>query len=268
MDNLSDVCSCLRALDSTKAQDRKKNVTRLHQLLDKASVKRVLDTNTEEKKNVTWDDVLRGVNNYIDIELASLKTAKESKSAASLASRDRRKQELAHVFKSTVKVANDRGAKLCASILMNSILGVLNDEFMLGALGADYSNLLLKSVLRVRAYWLKVTPAQWRKLLYIYCKLFEEEAFDTDIIMRIIKELVDGNIQQGELNSKRLFSFYSRRMEHISNLKATSVLENLLMSLNSFCKNVASGCRAQLCGFGESQMKTFTSMWEKASTEK
>ena len=46
------------------------------------------------------------------------------------------------------------------------------------------------------------------------------------------------------------------------------MLENLLMSLNSFAKNVAPGCRVQLCGFGESQMKAFTNMWEKASTDK
>ncbi|GFO15200.1 serine-protein kinase atm [Plakobranchus ocellatus] len=253
MDNLSDVGSCLRALDSSKATDRKKNATRLQQLVDTDSVRRVLDSNTEEQRRITWDHVLRGVNKYVSIELSSLKTAKESQSATTIASRGKRKNELADFFKLVVRVANGRGAKLSASLLIDSILDVLNDEYSLDALGADYSNVLLKSVLCVRAYRLKLTPAQWRKLLHIYCKLFEEKAVDRDIVVRIIQELMTGNIQQGELNPKRLFSFFSRVMEDISEVRA--VLENLLMALNSFCKAVAPGCRAQLCGSKESGLK-------------
>ncbi|GFO15220.1 serine-protein kinase atm [Plakobranchus ocellatus] len=267
MDNLSDVGNCLRALDSSnKASDRKKNATTLQQLVDTDLVRRVLDSNTEEQRRITWDHVLRGVNKYVSIELSSLKTAKESQSATTIASRGKRKNELADFFKLVVRVANGRGAKLSASLLIDSILDVLNDEYSLDALGADYSNVLLKSVLCVRAYWLELTPAQWRKLLHIYCKLFEEKAVDRDIVVRIIQELVTGNIQQGELNPKRLFVFFSRVMENISEVRA--VLENLLMALNSFCKAVAPGCRAQLCGFGERHMSSLKSLWEKASTEK
>ena len=67
--------------------------------------------------------------------------------------------------------------------------------------------------------WLDISLLSSSELLQIFCNFFEEEAFDNDIVVCIIKELVAGNIQQGELNSKRLFSFFSRRMEHIRSLQ-------------------------------------------------
>ncbi|XP_035828475.1 serine-protein kinase ATM isoform X2 [Aplysia californica] len=272
MDGLSDVYSCLRALDASKVTERKNNAAKLQNLLSNSSVVETLDDNSDNhspgSKTLTWNVVLKGVMKYVDLETSLLQTAKESQSAATLNNRDKKKLELAALFMFVIRTANERGPRLRLDWIMNWIRNALCDDYMREAFGLDFSNVLLKHVLRVRSYWLEISSKEWRDLLTLYCKLYEEGFLRQDLCAKVIKKLIQGSVLQGEVSPRKLFSFFSRVLQHFRDLQAASIVENVLSSLTTFCHAIAPACPAQLCEFAESHLDGLLYLWQNASTER
>ncbi|XP_059177895.1 serine-protein kinase ATM-like [Physella acuta] len=271
--SLYDVHNCLRGLESSKVTERKKSATQLEQLFGTSSVLRSLDEISQstrgDGKTITWNVILKAVNKYVDLEITALQTAKESQSAATLNNRDKKKQELAALFRLVIRTANSRGPpKIRLDLIIESILNILNDTYTLNAFGAEYSNVLLKSVLRVRQYWLEISAEQWKKLLQVYCRLYDDKQFDPVILARIIQELMQGYVLQGEQPPRKMFSFFTKVLKHIRELKSPSIVESMLSALNTFSQAAALNSRAQLCYFGESLMPSFIYLWGSPSTDK
>ncbi|XP_055888527.1 serine-protein kinase ATM-like isoform X2 [Biomphalaria glabrata] len=268
---MDELTTCLRTLDSSKATERKKNVLKLEELLQTDKVITALDASSDrrtEERNITWDTVFKAVNRYIEVEVAALQSAKESVSAITLNNRDKKKQGLAAAFRLVIKTANCRDAvRLRLDLIIDRVLSILKDRYILVAVGTDFSNVLLKLVLQVRQYWLELQPGQWKQLLFLYLKIYFEQLLDPVIVSRILQELINGSILQGRLYPRKLFSFFNKVFESIRELNS-SVIESMLISLNLFCLHVAPSCRVQLCHFGESLRNSFIYLWSHSNHEK
>ncbi|KAK6985303.1 serine-protein kinase ATM [Biomphalaria glabrata] len=268
---MDELTTCLRTLDSSKATERKKNALKLEELLQTDKVITALDASSDrrtEERNITWDTVFKAVNRYIEVEVAALQSAKESVSAITLNNRDKKKQGLAAAFRLVIKTANCRDAvRLRLDLIIDRVLSILKDRYILVAVGTDFSNVLLKLVLQVRQYWLELQPGQWKQLLFLYLKIYFEQLLDPVIVSRILQELISGSILQGRLYPRKLFSFFNKVFESIRELNS-SVIESMLISLNLFCLHVAPSCRVQLCHFGESLRNSFIYLWSHSNHEK
>ena len=51
---------------------------------------------------------------------------------------------------------------LPAGSVVSHILSILDDPFMCAAFGLDHSSILLKDILRVRAYWQHIGQKHWQ----------------------------------------------------------------------------------------------------------
>ncbi|KAH9504406.1 hypothetical protein Btru_063525 [Bulinus truncatus] len=256
---MDELHNCLKTLDSAKAAERKKNANRLEQLLQTEAVLKILDVNSDrnlKERSITWNTVLKAVNRHIDVEISALQCAKDSSSATTLNNRDRKKQELAALFRLVIRTANSRDAvRIDLELITVSVLNVLKDSYLRDAFGTEYSNVLLKSVLLVRQYWLELEPSHWKQLLFVYMNIYNDQLIDSEIVARIIQELTNGSILQGKV--------YCRKMDQKS-----AVVEKMMLSLNLFCHHAAFSCRAQLCSFGETLMDSFIYLWSHSNSDR
>ncbi|XP_077977735.1 serine-protein kinase ATM-like [Glandiceps talaboti] len=263
-ENIAELMKCCRSLESDKATERKKQVENLKQVLNKTSVIRSLDKNSDNKssKVFTWDHVFRYVQSYIIKEIELIKKAKAG-SATAVSSRDRRKQEISALFKWTIRVANKRGERLKCNEIIQHIMEIMEEDFTFEAFGVDYSNVLLKDVLEVRKYWCELSQKTWQALLKIYCHVMLEPPcrFNRDILARIIYVLMSGATIQCNIHGRRYFSFFNEVMKQLRTEKSGVVLCNIISAMNLFCKSVALNSRRQICKLGEDIATTLLFLW-------
>ncbi|XP_071112563.1 serine-protein kinase ATM-like [Haliotis cracherodii] len=276
MDNLSDLMSCCRGLDTDKVTERKKSVEKLRQLLDKNSVIKSLDRNTDEKcarnnnRLITWDDVfMKGVVLYIRLETAALQKAKESVSAAAKLNKEKKKQEISGFFKFFVRVADKRGPRLKCSNVLSHINEILEDDYTCAAYGLDYSTILLKNVLPVRKYWVDIKSRSWHDLLLRYCRLYLDPdcSIDRVVLVRLVRTILSGAARQCDLQHRNMLVFFTEVFKNIRQEPRTQVLEHLLSALNVFVRKIAPSCRIQICKLGETIFINLLYLWNNRPTD-
>ncbi|XP_067675130.1 serine-protein kinase ATM-like [Haliotis asinina] len=276
MDSLSDLMSCCRGLDTDKVSERKKSVEKLRQLLEKNSVIKSLDRNTDEKSTrnnnrlITWDDVfMKGVVLYIRLETAALQKAKESVSAASKLNKEKKKQEISGFFKFFVRVADKRGPRLKCSNVLSHITEVLEDDYTCAAYGLDYSTILLKNVLPVRKYWVDIKSKSWHDLLLRYCRLYldPECSIDRVVLVRLVHTIISGASRQCDLQHRNLLTFFTEVFKNIRQEARIQVVEHLMSALNVFVRKIAPSCRIQICKLGETIFINLLYLWNNRPTD-
>ncbi|KAE8295481.1 Serine-protein kinase ATM [Larimichthys crocea] len=268
---------CCRGLESDKVTERKKEAERFRQLLRTPEVVQELDHNSGSKakgsKQLTWDNVFRFLQRYIQKETEHIQSGKSNVTATTLAMRQKKKAEMCSLIKYFIRYANKRGPRLKCSELLKHVVEVLQSSYSCSAFGEDYSSLLVKDILSVRKYWCDITPQQWHNLLDLYCHLFNSssKSINRVLMSRVIHTVVQGCCMQTEgFNSpsvskqgfnNTLFSFFSKALLNARQEKHLSILEHLVSALNIFLRSAAMNCRMRVCQLGEELLPSVLYVW-------
>ncbi|XP_070567234.1 serine-protein kinase ATM-like [Ptychodera flava] len=199
------------------------------------------------------------IRKYICKEIEVIRKAK----TGSVTTINRRKQEISTLFKWTIRVANKRGERLKCGEIVQHVTEIMDDDFTLEAFGVDYSNVLLKDILKVRKYWCELSAKTWHSLLTIYCGTMLEPPprFNRDVLAQLIYVLVSGATTQCGLQGRRFFSFFEKVLKQLRTEKSGLVLWNIIAAMNIFCRSVAVNARRQLCKLGEDILSTLLALW-------
>ena len=54
------------------------------------------------------------------------------------------------------------GPRLKYDLIMSTVRNTVTDDYMRESYGADFSRVMLKSVLKVRHYWLQISMDEWK----------------------------------------------------------------------------------------------------------
>ncbi|KAJ8280888.1 hypothetical protein GJAV_G00060510 [Gymnothorax javanicus] len=267
---LNELWLCCRGLENEKATERKKEMDRFRRLITSPETVEELDRvsgirASNQSKQLTWDTAFRYLQRYLQKETELLQSSKANVSATTQANRHKKMQELSSLVKCFIRCANKRGPKLKCADLLTHIVDVLGASFSCNAYGEDYSSILLKDILSVRKYWCEITQLQWRKLLDLYCGLFNNSsrAINRVLVSRIIHTVVQGCCMQTDGLTHTLFCFFSRALTNARQERQLTVLEHLVSALNVFLQASAMNFRMRACRLGEELLPSLLCVWAK-----
>ncbi|XP_022082003.1 serine-protein kinase ATM-like isoform X2 [Acanthaster planci] len=188
-------------------------------------------------------------------------------SSTSINTRDRKKQEVGAVLKWFVRIANQRGKRLGCAGVVEHVLALMKDEFTATAFGVDCCSVLQKDLLRSRTYYCELTPSTWHDLLIQFCKALHSPipGLSQDHLSRIVKSVLAGAVVQSNIRRSSMFSFFTRMVGKLRSERSATVIENIVVALNTFSLTVASDCRKQLCKLGEDSMSNLLHVWKNNS---
>uniref|UniRef100_A0A8C5M9Z2 non-specific serine/threonine protein kinase n=1 Tax=Leptobrachium leishanense TaxID=445787 RepID=A0A8C5M9Z2_9ANUR len=278
---LHELLLCCRQLENDKATERKKEIDKFRRLLRDRETVQQLDRNSDSRhgKKLNWDTVFRFLQKYIYKETESLKSAKANVSVSTLATRQKKMQDISSLVKYFIRCANKRAPRLKCTELLHHVTDTVKDPATCNAYGADYSSILLKDILTVRKYWCEITPQQWAELLKLYFSLYlnPSGAINRLVVARIIHTLTRGCCLQTDVTHihsspndcclqtdamhTRFFKFFSSAMQRVKEDRNSAALDQILAALNVFLCTVSLNCRKRVCKLGEDLFPTVLRVW-------
>ncbi|RVE64573.1 hypothetical protein OJAV_G00127090 [Oryzias javanicus] len=264
---LHDLLVCCRGLENDKATERKKEAEHFRRLLRSPEVLQKLDcassTKPKASKQLTWDNVFRFLQHYVQKETESLQSSRSNVTANTLAIRQKKMAEVCSLIKYFIRYANKRGPRLNCGELLKHVMDVLHDSYRCSAYGENYSSILLKDILTVRKYWCEISQQQWQSLLDLYCGFFNSssKSINRVLLSRVIHTLVRGCCTQTDTFSDALFSFFTKALLNARWEKHLSVLEHLVSALNVFLRSAAVNRRMRVCRLGEELLPSVLHVW-------
>uniref|UniRef100_A0A1A8U1C7 non-specific serine/threonine protein kinase n=1 Tax=Nothobranchius furzeri TaxID=105023 RepID=A0A1A8U1C7_NOTFU len=264
---LNDLLVCCRGLENDKATERKKEAECFRRLIRAPETMQELDrtsaTKAKGSQQLTWDAVFRFLQRYLQKETEVMQSSKSKVTQTTLATRQKKMNEMCSLMKYFICSANKRGPRLKCSELLKHVMEVLQSPYCCSAYGKNYSSLLLKNVLSVRKYWCDITPQQWQSLLDLFCSLFNSSSRSINrvLLSRVIHTVVKGCCSQTDGGNHTLFSFFSKALLNVRQEKHLPVLEHLVSALNIFSRSAAMNGRMRVCHLGEELLPPLLYVW-------
>uniref|UniRef100_A0A1A7X0C2 non-specific serine/threonine protein kinase n=1 Tax=Iconisemion striatum TaxID=60296 RepID=A0A1A7X0C2_9TELE len=264
---LNDLLVCCRGLENDKATERKKEAERFRRLIRAPETVQELDRTSANKakgsQQLTWDAVFRFLQRYLQKETEVIQSSKSKVTQTTLATRQKKMNEMCSLIKYFICSANKRGPRLKCSEVLKHVMEVLQSPYCCSAYGKNYSSLLLKNILSVRKYWCDITPQQWQSLLDLFCSLFNSSSRSINrvLLSRVIHTVVKGFCSQTDGGNHTLFSFFSKALLSVRQEKHLPVLEHLVSALNIFSRSTAMNSRMRVCHLGEELLPSLLYVW-------
>lgn len=274
-EDVTQLLSSLRRIDSDKVTERKSAVAKLHQLLLSNELRRYIDQHSDgrissDRNKITWDRLFNQVATLVLREVeycikpVTNRKSNASQQGSSKGTKMSKPHEAVEVLKMVIRTANRTNVKrLKLDQVTGHILKVLDNEdrpMMLQLLCTEYSNLLMKDVLMRPCVCLP--PSMWHGLLRVYSSLIinAHTSYDMSLLYRIFGLLLTEAYTQCNLDWGGLYLFFSDVVKSLSNSKgaglATKHIDQLLTTVNIFSTVSAINCRARLCLLGETLVTT------------
>eukprot|EP00731_Ephydatia_muelleri_P031937 Em0023g444a len=273
MDEITELSTIPKGLESDKVTERKRAASRLRELLEVGTVIEYIDNTSAVEHRpkgfnaTTWRTLFKSIGKYVDLEGNAINRL-EDKSAGTNSTRETKKKEVGDILRVYVKAASKNGPNLYVHDILSHMIQILNDQKMVVWLCNDYTQVLVQHIFTVPRYVMEITRHMWDELCALYFSLFmnPKPFFDRTLLTRGILSIVGLLAQHQDPPCEKIYLFFSEALKCINKEKSSRVVEHLLAAFNLFSTAVATSARGRLCKLGEDVFADLLQLWTKCQS--
>ncbi|RZF43814.1 hypothetical protein LSTR_LSTR006355 [Laodelphax striatellus] len=258
----------INKIDTAKVLERKKRVTQLREQLQDENVIQVLNNNSLEKRNVTWNSLFHASHRALKLEAERIVTDQRKKGNKITGATGPDNASYSSLVLAVATKANSGQIPMLSSHdVLSSVLSVLEIKNSRILFGNVYIQILRRYILPIPLYWGEISPKSWIELFDLLFDLISSNKQPPGCTKDVIIGLLASIIQTGSRHSHLSLAVKNRFSRVVSLVRSDDddtfkSHETSLRLALAVCKTLSNDSRKAICRFGENNLDYFLNMYE------
>ncbi|XP_046673269.1 serine-protein kinase ATM isoform X5 [Homalodisca vitripennis] len=255
---------CCNLLDSNKITERKKKSSDLLEYLQRKEILTLLNKNSENKEEITWDTVLLATHRGLLKESDRIRN-EELKGCNQASKLEGTKVTFCSLISTIAARANSGGIqRLTVGSLLQCVFSVLQEVFLRKHFGYTYLQVLRYQILTTHNYCMNIGEELWKDLFQLLQQLYRNPPPKVD--KAVIIGTLNFIIKNGSCHSffaldvKKMFPTLCEWIK--ADIRTLNLQEHLVQLALTVCRVLQFECRMAICKFGEDVMSDFRNIYD------